>query len=198
MTDSQKILQEVHDFARENFVMILSDECEEVLKRLFCKHKPKRVLEIGTAIGYSSSVMALSSDCVIDTVEKDGERIRSAKELWKKLGVDGRINSYHGDADKLLASAVDGKTYDFVFLDGAKSAYKRQLEFLDGYIEKGGIVLCDDVLYLGLVKGEGYPPHKHRTIVNNMREFLRYVEESDKYDCQLIEEANGIAIVRKK
>ncbi|MDE5548638.1 MAG: O-methyltransferase, partial [Clostridia bacterium] len=92
MTDGDKILQGVHDFARENFVMILSDECERELRRLFAQYKPKRVLEIGTAIGYSSSVMALSSDCVIDTIEKDGERIKSAKELWKSLGVDGRIN----------------------------------------------------------------------------------------------------------
>ncbi|MDE5990986.1 MAG: O-methyltransferase [Clostridia bacterium] len=198
MIESEKILREVHDFARENFVMILSDECERELKRLFSEYKPKRVLEIGTAIGYSSSVMALASDCKIDTIEKDGERIRAAKELWKKLGVDGRINCYHGDADELLASVVEGKTYDFVFLDGAKSAYKRQLEFLERHIKRGGIVLCDDVLYLGLVKGDGYPPHKHRTIVNNMRAFLKYVEESDIYECDLIEEANGIAIVRKK
>ena len=198
MTESEKILQGVHDYARENFVMILSDECERVLKRLFAENKPKRVLEIGAAIGYSSSVMALASDCVIDTIEKDGERIKSAKALWQSLGIDGRINSYHGDADALLESVVDGKTYDFVFLDGAKSAYKRQLIFLDRYVEKGGIILCDDVLYLGLVKGDAYPPHKHRTIVNNMREFLKFVGESDKYELELIEEANGIAIVRKK
>ena len=198
MTDSEKILKGVHDYAREKFVMILSDECERELKRLFDEYQPKRVLEIGTAIGYSSSVMALASDCVIDTIEKDGERIKSAKELWKSLGVDGRINSYHGDADELLGGVVEGKTYDFVFLDGAKSAYKRQLVFLDEYVEKGGIILCDDVLYLGLVKGDGYPPHKHRTIVNNMRKFLKYVQESDKYELNLIEQANGIAIVRKK
>ena len=198
MIDSQKILQEVHDFARENFVMILSDECERQLKKIFEQFQPKRALEIGTAIGYSSSVMALASDCVIDTIEKDSERIARAKQLWKTLGVDGRINCYQGDADEVLADVVDGKTYDFVFLDGAKSAYKRQLLFLQDYIEKDGIVLCDDVLYLGLVKGDSYPPHKHRTIVRNMREFLKFVEESDKFDCQIIEEANGIAIVRKK
>lgn len=198
MTESEKILKGVHDYAREKFVMILSDECERELKRLFAEYQPKRVLEIGTAIGYSSSVMALASDCVIDTIEKDGERIKSAKALWKSLGVDGRINSYHGDADELLGGVVEGKTYDFVFLDGAKSAYKRQLVFLDEYVEKGGIILCDDVLYLGLVKGDGYPPHKHRTIVNNMREFLKYAQESEKYELNLIEEANGIAIVRKK
>ncbi|MDE5616489.1 MAG: class I SAM-dependent methyltransferase, partial [Clostridia bacterium] len=136
MTGTDKILKEVHDKAREEFVMILSDECEETLKKLFSERKPKRVLEIGTAIGYSSSVMALASDCVIDTVEKDGERIKRAKELWKILGVENRINCYHGDADELLVDTVKGKTYDFVFLDGAKSAYKRQLVFLEPYIEK--------------------------------------------------------------
>ncbi len=198
MTEKLEILKQVHDGARKDFIMILSDECEEVLKGLFEENKPKRVLEIGTAIGYSSSIMALASDCVIDTIEKDGERIEKAKRLWKSLGVEDRINCHHGDADELLASVTEGKTYDFVFLDGAKSAYKRQLEFLEPYIEKGGIILCDDTLYLGLVKGEEKVPHKHRTIVNNMRKFLVYLEESGKFDYRLIEKANGIAIARKR
>ena len=197
MTDEQaEILKGVHDFARDNFVMILSDECEVVLKEIFAKFQPKRVLEVGTAIGYSSSVMALSSDCVIDTIEKDGERIERAKRLWEQLGVKQRINIYHGDSDELLPSVIEGKTYDFVFIDGAKSAYKRQLELLLPHIQKGGVVLCDDVLYLGLVKGDSYPPHKHRTIVRNMREFLAYVEDNKSLELQLIDEGNGIAVIR--
>ncbi len=198
VSDPQALLKQTHGYARERYIMILSDECERVLRKIFETYSPKRVLEIGTAIGYSSSVMALISDCVIDTVEKDGERIAAAKELWTKLGVSERINAYHGDADGTLADIVEGKTYDFVFLDGAKSAYRRQLEFLEPHIEKGGIVLCDDVLYLGLVKGDGVPPHKHRTIVNNMRAFLNYLSQSGKYDSRVIDEANGIAVARKK
>ena len=88
MTSAQaEVLQEVHDLAREQFVMILSDECEVVLKDIFAKYSSQRVLEIGTAIGYSSSIMALSSNCVIDTIEKDKERIERAKELWKRLDI---------------------------------------------------------------------------------------------------------------
>ena len=127
---ARKILDGVHDSAREEYVMILSDECEKVLKDLFERYKPQRVLEIGTAIGYSSSLMALYSDCTVDTIEKDKDRIERAKQLWKTLGVEDRIHSYEGDADEILASVVEGKTYDFVFIDGAKSAYKKQLEFL--------------------------------------------------------------------
>lgn len=199
MTDAQeRILKKVHDSAREEYVMILSDECERVLKDLFAKHKPGRILEIGTAIGYSSSVMALCSDCIIDTIEMNESRVKRAAELWKSLGIDGRINSYVGDSDGILAQVVEGKKYDFVFIDAGKSAYKRQLEFLLPYIEKSGIVLCDDVLYLGLVKGDSYPPHKHRTIVRNMREFLAYVENNPALDIKLIEEGNGIAVIEKK
>ena len=198
MTSEQSaILKGVHDTAREQFVMILSDECEEVLKDVFAKYSPKRVLEIGTAIGYSSSVMALSSDCVIDTIEKDASRIERARELWRRLGVENAINSYRGDSDEILDRVIEGKTYDFVFIDAAKSAYKRQLELLMPHIQKGGIILCDDVLYLGLVKGDSYPPHKHRTIVRNMREFLAYVESNDELELQLIEQGNGIAVIRK-
>ncbi|MDE6275501.1 MAG: class I SAM-dependent methyltransferase [Clostridia bacterium] len=193
--EQEEILKGIHDLAREQFVMVLSDECEVVLKDIFAKYRPQSVLEIGSAIGYSSSVMALSSDCVIDTIEKDEERIKRAKELWARLGIEDRIKVYHGDSDVLLPKVIEGKTYDFVFIDAAKSAYKRQLELLLPHIENGGIVLCDDVLYLGLVKGDGYPPHKHRTIVRNMREFLAYVEENERIELQLIEQGNGIAVI---
>lgn len=197
MTSQQVgILKGVHDLAREKFVMILSDECEDVLRELFAKYSPKRVLEIGTAVGYSSSIMALSSDCEIDTIEKDEERITLAKDLWSRLGIEHKINVYHGDSDEVLPSVIEGKTYDFVFIDGAKSAYKRQLQLLLPHIQKDCIVLCDDVLYLGLVKGDSYPPHKHRTIVRNMREFLAYVENSEQFELQLIDKGNGIAVIK--
>ena len=198
MTDAQQsILDGVHDLARREYIMILSDECREVLQRLFAEHSPKRVLEIGTAIGYSSSIMALSSDCVIDTVEKDCERIAKAKQLWKSLGIVDKINAYLGDSEEILPKVTYGKTYDFIFIDAGKSAYKRQLEFLLPHLEVGGIALCDDVLYLGLVKGDSYPPHKHRTIVRNMREFLAYVENHPCHEMQLYEEGNGIAVIKK-
>lgn len=195
---ARKILDGIHDYARENYIMILSDECEKVLEELFARYKPARVLEIGTAIGYSSSLMALSSDCVIDTVEKDASRIARAKELWKELGIEDRINIFEGDSDEVLASAVQGKTYDFVFIDAAKSSYKSQLEFLLPRIEDGGVILCDDVLYLGLVRGEEHVPHKHRTIVRNMREFLNYISDEKLFDSTVKDEGNGIAIVIKK
>lgn len=199
MNSAQRdILRKVHDEARENYIMILSDECERVMRELFERYAPKRVLEIGTAIGYSSSVMALMSECIVDTVEKDAARVAEAEKLWKSLGIRDRINSYCGNSDDLLPDMVEGKIYDFVFLDGAKSSYKKQLVFLDGYIRQGGIALCDDVTYLGLVKGNEKPPHKHRTIVNNMREFLNYVQTEERYDCEILDEGNGIAIVRKK
>lgn len=198
MTPSQKaVLSEVYESARRNFIMILSDECRDVLVKLFKEHSPKRVLEIGAAIGYSSSIMALSSECVIDTVEKDGDRLDKAKSLWKSLGIEDRINAYCGDSDVVLSEIIQDKTYDFVFIDAAKSAYKRQLELLLPHVEVGGIILCDDALYLGLVKGDAYPPHKHRTIVRNMREFLSYVEGNANLDMQLIDEGNGIAVIRK-
>ena len=197
-TTQQAILKQVHDRAREEYIMILSDECEQVVKEIFEKDKPKRVLEIGTAIGYSSSVMALSGDCVIDTIEKDGSRIVRAKELWQQLGISDRIICYHGNADEILDSVTEGKTYDFVFIDGAKSAYKRQLEAIRDRLDVGGIVVCDDVLYFGLVEYEGVIPHKHRTIARNMREFLSYVTDGVDFDVKIDDGGNGILILRKK
>lgn len=108
-----------------------------------------------------------------------------------------KINAYLGDSEEILPKVTYGKIYDFIFIDAGKSAYKRQLEFLLPHLEVGGIALCDDVLYLGLVKGDSYPPHKHRTIVRNMREFLAYVENHPCLEMQLYEEGNGIAVIKK-
>ena len=191
-------LEEIRKLSEIEFLPILSQECEKVLIDLMAKENPKRILEIGTCVGYSSSIMLLNSNASIDTIELDEERLNVAKNVWVSQNLTDRITSYLGDANEILKDVILGKEYDFVFLDGPKSRYLEHLNIVLPHVKKGGIILADDVLFFGLVKGEEHVAHKHRTIVRHLREFLSDIEARDDVEMELIKEGNGIAIIRKK
>ena len=132
-------------------------------------------MEIGTAVGCSAALMALSCGAEVDTIDFDEERLKRAQELWRELGLEGRIHAFCGDVKRILPEVIAGKKYGLVFIDGPKSAYKSIFERVREHTEKGGEIVSDDVDYLGLVLSKAYPPHKHRTIVTNMRDYLEYI-----------------------
>ena len=193
-----KTLQDIRELSKIEFLPILSEECEKVLIQLLKDEKPQNILEIGTCVGYSSSIMLLNSDAHIDTIELDKERQEVAKSVWKAQNLSDRVNAYLGDANIILKDVIKDKMYDFVFLDGPKSRYLEHLNVVINNVKSGGIILADDVLFFGLVKGDEYVIHKHRTIVRHLREFLADIENRDDLDVTLIQEGNGIAIIRKK
>ena len=191
-------LKGIRDLAQIEFLPILSQECEKVLIELMQKYKPKSILEIGTCVGYSSSIMLLNSEAIVDTIEIDEERQKVAKNVWVAQNLQDRVNAYLGDANEILKDVIKDKQYDFVFLDGPKSRYLEHLNLVLPNVKEGVIILADDVLFFGLVKGEEHVAHKHRTIVRHLREFLSDIENRDDLDVELIKEGNGIAIIRKK
>jgi len=191
-------LNEIRKLSQVDFLPILSPECEEVLIDLLKKYKPTSILEIGTCVGYSSSIMLLNSSAHIDTIEIDKERQDVAKNVWKSQNLQDRVSAYLGDANEILKDVIKDKIYDFVFLDGPKSRYLEHLNAVIGNVKSGGIILADDVLFFGLVKGEEHVAHKHRTIVRHLREFLQNIEQRNDVDVEMIQKGNGIAIIRKK
>ena len=193
-----KTLEHIRELSKIEFLPILSEECEELIIRLMNKEKPTNILEIGTCVGYSSSIMLLNSEAHIDTIELDAERQRVAKSVWEAQNLQDRVTSYLGDANIILKDVIKDKVYDFVFLDGPKSRYLEHLEVVINNVKSGGIILADDVLFFGLVKGEEHVEHKHRTIVRHLREFLDAIENDDRLQVEMIEKGNGIAIIRKK
>ena len=192
------ILEDIRKLSEIEFLPILSNECEDVLIDLMHKEKPQKILEIGTCVGYSSSIMLLNSDATIETIELDEERQKVAKNVWASQKLQDRVTAYLGDANVILKDVIKGKEYDFVFLDGPKSRYLEHFNIVIDSVKKGGIILADDVLFFGLVKGEEHVAHKHRTIVRHLREFLEDIEHRDDVEMELIKEGNGIAIIRKK
>lgn len=190
-------LEDIRQESKVEFLPILSQECEEVLIDLIKKIKPTSILEIGTCVGYSSTIMLLNSNATIDTIEIDEERLEKAKALWENYKLQDRVNYYLGDVDKILDKVIENKTYDLIFIDGPKSRYLDHFIKTQKAMHENTIVLCDDVLFFGLVKGEEKVAHKHRTIVRHLREFLSFIEEREDLNVEILDKGNGIAIIRK-
>ena len=191
------IIESIREYSKHEFLPILSEECEQVILDILKKLNPKNILEIGTCVGYSSSLMLLNSNASIDTIEIDEERLNHAKKVWEHYQIQNRVNSFLGDVDKILEDVIKEKYYDFIFIDGPKSRYLDHFQKCIKCMHENTIILVDDVLFFGLVKGEEKVAHKHRTIVKHLREFLSYIENDKNFDVNILEKGNGIAIIRK-
>lgn len=196
MVDLDKEFYLFEQSARERHIPVILDEAKEELLRLVKKVKPKRILEIGTAIGYSGSLMLTEAeDALLDTVELLEERRDEARINFEKFGVLSRVNSYLGDAMELLPRIISGNKYDLVFIDGPKSKYWEYLQLVRGNIAKGGYIFCDNVLFRGMVSNGKKPPHKFRTIVVGMRNFLDKTLNSADFRTEILEKGDGVAII---
>ncbi|MEG2413433.1 MAG: O-methyltransferase [Clostridia bacterium] len=191
-------LRIMHDFAREKFIPIMDDESVEKFVEIVRQVRPKRILEIGSAVGYSAALMAMNSDAQIDTIEIEKSRLDIAKSLWAGLGLSGRINAFLGDANTILRDVIADFGYDFVFLDGAKSKYLEQLQTCLPNVRSGGVIVADDVLFFGMVASGQPVAHKHRTTVTRLREFLEYISSNPLLDVTIDDSGNGMAIIKKK
>ena len=143
---NEKEFEIVKERALENHVPIIMDDTLEVIREILEKENPKRILEIGTAVGYSASCFVkYAKDAIVDTIELDEVRAQEAIENVKKIGVDNNINIMVGNAVDILPT-LNGE-YDLVFIDAAKSKYSIFLSEGIRLIRNGGIILADNVLY---------------------------------------------------
>ena len=192
---NEEELKKVKEKALENHIPILMDDTLEKIEEILQEEKPKRILEIGTAVGYSASMFAKSTDedCIIDTIEIDEERAKEAEENIKKIGVAERINIMVGNAVDILPTLT--KAYDIVFIDAAKGKYPIFLENAIRLIKDGGIILADNILYKGYVMSD-YNAHKQRTAVRHLREYIKEITENDKCESEILEIGDGLAITK--
>lgn len=186
--------------SRDDYMPFIRDESAKVLFEICQTEKPKNILEIGTAVGYSALLMLEGAkDAFITTIEKDNERAQQAMTNFEKNGVKERVDLIVGDAGEVLPQLEDeGKEFDLIFLDGPKGQYLRYLPHLKKMLCKGGLLVADNVLLHGWVKGEEFVKHKHRSMVVNLRKFLKCLEEDHDFDSKLLEIEDGMTISRKK
>ena len=190
-------LERIKQKALENHIPIIMDETLDVIEKYLESNKPKRMLEIGTAVGYSAICFTefLDQNGKIDTIERDLERVKEAKENIKKVALENRINIYEGDAVEILPNLND--KYDVVFIDAAKGKYPFFLKEALRLINKNGIIFADNILYKGYVMSN-YNKHKQRTAVRNLREYIKEVSENPSLETKILEVGDGLAISRIK
>ena len=186
-------LNKIKQKAVEEHIPIIMDDTLEVIAKYLTKIKPEKILEIGTAVGYSAMCFSeyLSEDGKIDTIERDTDRIAEAKENIKKVGVEDKINIYEGDAVEILPTLND--KYDVVFIDAAKGKYPFFLKESMRMIKQNGIIFADNILYKGYVMSD-YNKHKQRTAVRNLREYIKEVTENPNIETEILKVGDGLAI----
>ena len=190
---NKKELEKIKQKALEAHIPIIMDDTLEVVDKILTEVKPKRILEIGTAVGYSAICFSeyLQEGGKIDTIEREKDRIEEAKINIEKVGVADKINIYEGDAVELLPTL--NYQYDVVFIDAAKGKYPFFLKEALRMINKNGIILADNILYKGYVMSD-YNKHKQRTAVRNLREYVKEVTENPNIETEILEVGDGLAI----
>ena len=190
-------LKKIKEKAQEEHIPIIMDDTLEVIEKYLKDNKPRRMLEIGTAVGYSAICFTefLSEDGSIDTIEREKIRVLEAKENIKKAEVEGKINIYEGDAVEILPT-LEGK-YDAIFIDAAKGKYPFFLKESLRMLKSDGIIFADNILYKGYVLSD-YNKHKQRTAVRNLREYIKETTEDERLDTKILEVGDGLAITKFK
>ena len=190
-------LKEIEKYGRENKIPILLDESLEYIENILKEKKPRRVLEIGTAIGFSALCFSkfLAEDGRIDTIEIESLRVEQAEANIEKVGVQDKIRVMEGDALDILPYL--NEKYDVVFIDAAKGKYNEFFEHAMRLTSPGSIIIADNVLYKGYVLSD-YNKHKQRTAVNKLRSFIDMVLNHPNLDAKLVEIGDGLIIANVK
>ena len=188
-----EVLEEVKKKALDEHVPIIMDDTLKVIEEYLVELNPKKILEIGTAVGYSASqFVRISGEQVkVDTIELDEERAKIAIENIKNIGLEKNINVIVGNAVEILAT-LEGP-YDVIFIDANKGKYPVFLQEALRMSKKGTIIFADNVLYKGYVLSD-YNKHKQRTAVRHLREYLAEIISNERLDTQVSTVGDGLAI----
>lgn len=184
--------------ALENFIPIVRDRTANYLIEECKKVEPKRILEIGTAIGYSGLLMLQATQADLVTIEKNEERYKQAQENFKQYGLLSRVTLLLGDAlEKLEQLKKNGEKFDFIFLDGPKGQYIKYLPYLKEMLNKNGVMFTDNIDLQGLLDSPEKVTHKNRTMVNNMKKFLFEIQNDEELRTEIFHIDDGFSITKK-
>ena len=192
-------LNEIEKYALETQVPIIRRSMQSLLKFLLAYAKPKNILEIGTAIGFSALLMSEYAPvgCHITTIEKYEKRIPLARENFKKAGKEQDITLLEGDATEILAN-LEG-SFDFIFMDAAKGQYIHFMPDIIRLLAPGGILVSDNILQEGdIVESKYAITRRNRTIHNRMREYLYALTHHEELETVILPVADGVTLSAKK
>ena len=200
--DYPEYLNALEKEALRTEVPIIRRATRDVLRYLLKTKKPARVLEVGTAIGYSALFMrhCLPETSKITTIEKVEMRLVEARKNLEKHDKTGQIELIEGDAvDVLQQLCEDGKTYDFIFMDAAKGQYINFLPELLRLMPAGGLLISDNVLQEGdIVESRYGVTRRNRTIHTRMREYIYTLTHAEQLETSIVPIGDGITLSVKK
>ena len=195
--------------ANRDNVPIIRKSMQRFLKLMLELKKPKNILEVGTAVGFSAILMAQysQSDCHITTIEKYEKRIPVAKENFLKSGFNDKITLIEGDAKDILNELLENENgddkfagrYDMIFMDAAKGQYINFLPNAVKLLKKGGVLITDNVLQDdNVIQSKFTVVRRDRTIHKRMREYIRALMQSDELTTDILQLGDGISVSVKK
>lgn len=192
-------LNELEMKALRDYVPIIRRETQSLLKMLLQLKRPSRILEVGTAVGFSALLMYTygPEDCQITTIENYEKRIPIARENFRKVGAEKRITLLEGDAQEVLKT-LEGP-YDFIFMDAAKGQYIHFFPEILRLLDKGGLLVSDNVLQGGdIIESHFAVERRNRTIYKRMREYLSVLKNSEELETAILPLGDGVALSVKK
>jgi predicted O-methyltransferase YrrM len=191
--DDNKLREEMEQYAIENHVPILDWHSAEFIEKLIKIRKPEKVLEIGTAIGYTTIRIAeyLEKKASIQTIEKSKDNIKIAEKYIDKSGLSKKIKIIEGDALKIMPQL--SKKYDFIFLDADKEDYKRLFDYSMLLLRKGGIIVIDNLLWHGYAASKKIPASYNKS-TKHIRDFNKSFFIQKNLDSMIIPIGDGIGL----
>lgn len=191
-------LCELRKEAEANHVPIILRDTEDLLESLVLLKKPTKILEIGAAVGYSSSFFtSLDENIKVTTIEADEKTYETAKANIKKLGYEDRITLLFGDAREVLEKLAENNDndYDLVFIDAAKSHYKAFWDLSMPIVKDDALVICDNILMKGMTASDEFDvKKKYKTSIRKMRDFLDYINSLEYAKTTTLSVGDGITI----
>ena len=192
-------LKRLREEALKDDIPIIREDMEDLMEVLLKLMKPEKVLEVGTAVGYSAIFMAenLPESSSIVTIEHDNARAAKARENISKAGFDEKITLIEGDAGDILKEFTD--TFDFIFMDAAKAQYVIWLPAVLEHLTKGGLLVTDNVLQEGdILESRFAVTRRNRTIHSRMREYLYELKNTDGLTTTILNVGDGVALTVKE
>lgn len=196
--DNTPVLDEIEKEALRDFVPIIRKEMQSFLKLLLAMQKPMRILEVGTAVGFSAVLMAeyAPKGCQIVTIENYEKRIPIAKANFERAGKQEQITLLEGDATEILPQ-LEGQ-FDMIFMDAAKGQYINFMPQVLRLLKTGGVLVSDNVLQDGdIIESHYIVERRNRTIYKRMREYLYELTHSDELVTAVMPIGDGITVSTK-
>lgn len=196
----EPLILEMERYAEEHRVPIMDDAGLYTLIGLLKIQQPKRILEIGSAIGYSAIRLAKAfPDAIIYTVERDTERYEKAVENIERSGLRERITIIHADALELDETTLHQQPFDALFIDAAKGQYRKFFDKYSPLVGALGVIYCDNMFMHGMVLLEDADiPKRNRTMIRNLQQFTSWAMRNEQYETSLLPIGDGILIAVKK